>query len=62
MHRVIEIRPHGPCWKVLEAAGVELIFPHKESAVLYATNLSRAECSEIRVFDLKGEIERLIPL
>jgi hypothetical protein len=29
---VIEIRPHRWSWKVLEAAGVEPVFPEKDQA------------------------------
>jgi hypothetical protein len=61
MDIVIEVRAHGSCWKVVEAAGVELIFPHEESALLYATNQPRAGHGEIRIFNSKGEIARVIP-
>jgi hypothetical protein len=61
MDMVIEVRPHGSSWKVLEAAGVELIFPHEEGAILYATNQPRAGRGEIRIFDSKGELGKVIP-
>jgi len=62
MHTIIEIRPHGSCWKVLEAPGVEPIFPHKEHAILYATDRVRFPSREIHILDSEGTIEKVIPL
>ena len=61
MHTIIEIRPHGSMWKVVEAPGVEPIFPHKEDAVLYATERTRAGSGEIRILDGNGAVEKVIP-
>jgi hypothetical protein len=62
MHTIIEVRPHGSLWKVVEAPGVELIFPNKEHALLHATNRRRSGSGEIRVLDSNGVIEKVIPL
>jgi hypothetical protein len=59
MRIVIEIRPHGSCWKVSEAPGVEPIFPTKEHAIHYA--LAGSQAGEIRVLDSKGTVEKVIP-
>jgi hypothetical protein len=48
-------------WKVVEAPGVEPIFPHKEGAVLYATERTRAGSGEIRILDVNGAVEKVIP-
>jgi hypothetical protein len=61
MHTIIEVRPHGSWWKVVEGPGVEPIFPNKEEALLYATTRARPGAGEIRVLDANGEIEKTIP-
>jgi hypothetical protein len=61
MPTIIEIRPHGSWWKVFEEPGVEPIFPHKEHAIHYAIERTRAQSGEIRVLDSKGPVERVIP-
>lgn len=61
MHTIIEVRPHGALWKVIEAPGVEPLFPHKEDAVLYATNRLRSGPGEIRILAADGTIEKVIP-
>jgi len=60
MQLIIEVKPHGSLWKVLEAPGVEPIFPHKEDAVLYATNRPHSSPGEIRILDANGRVEKVI--
>lgn len=58
---IIEIRPHGPRWKVFEAPGVEPVFLEKDQAINYAENRAWFRSGEIRVLDSKGIVERTIP-
>jgi hypothetical protein len=60
MQTIIEVKPHGSLWKVVEAPGVEPIFPHKEDAVLHATNVARSGHGEIRILDSNGLVEKRI--
>jgi uncharacterized protein DUF2188 len=60
METIIEVRPHGSFWKVFEKPGVELIFPDKEEAMLYATERARSRSGEIRVLDASGAVEKVI--
>ena len=58
---VIEIRPHRNGWKVFEAPGVEPVFPEKDQAFNYAENRAWFRSGEIRILDLRGNVERTIP-
>jgi len=57
---VIEIRPHRWGWKVLEAPGVEPVFPEKRQAINYAQNRASFRSGEIHVLDSTGNVERTI--
>jgi hypothetical protein len=57
---VIEIKPHPWGWKVLEAPGVEPVFPQKDQAIGYAETRACFRSGEIRVLDSSGNIERAI--
>jgi len=59
--RVIEVKPHGNGWKVLEAPGVEPVFLKKDQAINYAQNRASFRSGEIRVLDSSGDLERIIP-
>ena len=59
--RVIEVKPHGNGWKVLEASGVEPVFLKKDQAINYAQNRASFRSGEIRVLDSSGDLERTIP-
>ena len=61
MQTIIEVRPHGSFWKVVEAPGVEPIFPDRQEAMLYATERIRGRSGEIRVLNASGAVEKLIP-
>jgi hypothetical protein len=61
MHTIIEVKPHGSWWKVVETPGAEPIFPNKEEAVLYAMNRTHSGAGEIRVLNADGVIEKVIP-
>jgi hypothetical protein len=58
---LIEIRPHRWGWKVFEAPGVEPVFPEKRQAINYAKNRAWFRSGEIRILDLRGNVERIIP-
>ena len=58
---LIEIRPHRRGWKVFEAPGVEPVFPEKRQAINYAENRAWFRSGEIRILDLRGNVERIIP-
>jgi hypothetical protein len=58
---LIEIRPHRWGWKVFEAPGVEPVFPEKRQAINYAENRACFRSGEIRILDLRGNAERIIP-
>ena len=60
MHTIIEVKPHGSWWKVVEAPGAEPIFPNKEEALLHATKRLSSGTTEIRILDGNGAIERTI--
>jgi len=60
MRTIIKVKPHGQLWKVVEAVGVEPIFPDREKAMLHATERSRSGSGEIHVFDANGTVERVI--
>ena len=57
---VIEITPHHWGWKAFEAPGVEPVFPTKDDAISYAQTRARFRAGEIRVFDLRGNVEHTI--
>jgi hypothetical protein len=59
---VIEIRPHRWGWEVFEAPGVEPVFPEKNQVINYAENRAWFRSGEIRILDLRGNVERIIPL
>lgn len=61
MQIIIEVKPHGSLWKVLEAPGVEPIFPDRQEAMLYATERIRGRSGEIRILDASGAVEKVIP-
>ena len=58
---LIEIRPHRWGWKAFEAPGVEPVFPEKRQAINYAENRACFRSGEIRILDLRGNVERTIP-
>lgn len=58
---LIEIRPHRWGWKVFEAAGVEPVFPEKRQAISYAQERACLRSGEIRILDLGGDVEHVIP-
>ena len=58
---VIEIRPHRWGWSVFEALGVEPVFPKKDHAIDYAQGRACFRSGEIRIFDSRGNVERVIP-
>jgi len=58
---VLEIRPHRWGWKVLEAPGVEPVFPEKRQAINYAQGRAWFRSGEIRILDSSGTVERVIP-
>ncbi len=58
---LIEIKPHRWGWKVLEAPGVEPVFPEKDHAIDYAQSRACFRSGEIRIFDSRGNVERVIP-
>jgi hypothetical protein len=45
---VIEIKLHPWGWKVLDAPGVEPVFPTKQDAINYAQNRASFRSGEIR--------------
>jgi hypothetical protein len=57
---VIEIRPHPWGWEVFEAPGVQPVFPEKRQAINYAENRACFRSGEIRILDLRGNVERSI--
>ena len=57
---VIKVRPRKWGWEVLEAPGVQPVFPEKRQAVDYAETRACFRCGEIRVLDATGNIERTI--
>ena len=57
---LIEIKPHRWGWKVIEAPGVEPVFPEKRQAIDYAESRACFRSGEIRVLDSSGNIERTI--
>jgi uncharacterized protein DUF2188 len=58
---LIEIRRHHWGWKAFEPPGVEPVFPEKEQAIDYARNRARFRSGEVRIFDLTGNVECVIP-
>ncbi len=58
---IIEIKPHRGGWKVLNAPGVEPVFPEKRQAINYAQSRASFRSGEIRVLDSNGNVESLIP-
>jgi hypothetical protein len=58
MQTIIEVKPHGSFWKVVEATGVEPIFPDRQEAMLYATERMRGRSGEIRILDASGAVEK----
>ena len=58
---VIEIRPHRWGWKAFEAPGVEPVFLSQGDAISYAQGRARFRSGEIRVLNLRGAVERVIP-
>jgi len=58
---LIEIKPHPWGWKVVEAPGVEPVFPEKRQAINYAENRAWFRSGEIRILDSSGSVERVIP-
>jgi len=58
---VIEIRPHPWGWNAFEAPGVEPVFPNKDQAIDYAQNRACFRSGEIRIFDSRNNVERVIP-
>ena len=58
---VIEIRPHRWGWKAFEARGVEPVFAKKDQAINYAQNRACFRSGEVRIFDSRGNVERIIP-
>jgi hypothetical protein len=59
--RVIEVKPHCDGWKVFEAPGVEPVFLKKDQAINYAHNRASFRSGEICIFNLSGDLERIIP-
>jgi hypothetical protein len=57
---LIEIKPHRSGWKAFEAPGVEPVCSTKDDAISYA-QARRFRAGEIRVLDLVGNLERIIP-
>ena len=57
---LIDITPHRWGWKVLEALGVEPVFPTKDDAISYAQARARFRTGEIRVLDSSCNVERTI--
>jgi hypothetical protein len=58
---VIEIRPRRWGWKALEAPGVEPVFAKKDQAIDYAQGRACFRSGEVRILDLSGNVERVIP-
>jgi methyl coenzyme M reductase alpha subunit len=58
---VIEIRPHRWGWKAFEAPGVEPVFSKQDHAFDYAQSRACFRSGEVRIFDSRGNIERVIP-
>jgi hypothetical protein len=57
---VIEIRSHRWGWKVLEAPGVEPVFPKQQQATDYVQCRACFRSGEIRILDSTGKLERTI--
>ena len=57
----IEIRPFGNVWTCFEAPGVEPVFLSKEDAISYPKGRTCFRSGEIRILDLRGAVERIIP-
>jgi len=47
-------------WEVLDASGVEPVFPEKRQAIDYAETRACFRAGEIRILDSSGNIERTI--
>jgi hypothetical protein len=58
---LIEIKPHRNAWKVFEAPGVEPVFLQKDQAIDYAQQRACFRAGEIRILDVSGNVERVIP-
>ena len=58
---VIGIRPHRCGWKAFESPGVEPVFPKKDQAIDYAQGRACFRSGEVRILDLSGNVERVIP-
>jgi hypothetical protein len=58
---IIEIRPFRNGWQVYECPGMQPVFLSKEQAIDYATCRACFRSGEIRILDLTGAIERIIP-
>ena len=49
------------CWKCFEASGVEPVFRTQRDAISYATGRACFRSGEIRIFNSRGAVERIIP-
>ena len=58
---VIEITPHRWGWKTFESPGGGRVFPKKDHPLDYAQNRACFRSGEVRIFDLTGNVECLIP-
>jgi len=65
----VSTRSHADCnlrlgptvgWEVLDAPGVEPVFPEKRQAIDYAQTRACFRSEEIRVLDASGNVERII--
>jgi hypothetical protein len=58
---IIEIRPYRNRWQVYESPGVQPVFLNQGDAIDYATGRAWFRSGEIRILDLSGNVERIIP-
>ena len=58
---IIEIRPFRNGWQAYESSGVQPVFLSQEDAISYAQGRACFRSGEIRVFNLRGAVERVIP-
>jgi hypothetical protein len=58
---MIEIRPYRNGWQVYESPGVQPVFLNQGDAIDYATGRACFRSGEIRIFDSRGNVERVIP-
>jgi hypothetical protein len=61
MAAIIEIKPHRNGWKVLNRPASSLFSRRKNQAINYAQNRASFRSGEIRILDLGGNVERVIP-